>query len=191
MSMIGIEKLNKIINNSKDLPNLHPAGVLELLDKEIKTSLRQTKEDRSIPDGMDIAMCEFDFKNRKVIFSGANRPLWLIKHTDGNIIEYPPVKRGIGGFYDIDQEYKDEILDISPNDMVYVFSDGYHDQFGGEDNRKLMKKNLKKILVSVHMEEPVKQKETLDNYFNKWKKDEMQVDDILIIGIRYRHPRKS
>ena len=185
MSMIGIEKLNKIVNRAEKMHGLHPAQILTLLDKEIKESLRQTKKYDSMPDGMDMALCEFDFNTGNVYYSGAKRPLWLFKNEDGQMVEYAPVKKSIGGYYEEGLKFKNYLLDISHGDMIYIFSDGYEDQFGGEKNKKLRKKNLQTIFASVYRQESNQQLEFLNNFFDTWKKNEFQVDDVMIVGIRY------
>lgn len=184
MSMIGMEKLNDIVSRSGDIKNLHPAQILNQLDNEIKKAFRQATTD-SLSDGMDIALCEFDFNSGNVWYAGANRPLWIIKNSNGEVIEYQPIKKGIGDIYEEDVEYKNIQPDISPGDMIYFFSDGYEDQFGGDRKRKLMKKNLKALFASVHKLPAPKQYEYLDTYFNTWKKGESQVDDLLVVGIRH------
>jgi serine phosphatase RsbU (regulator of sigma subunit) len=184
MSMIGIEKLNDIVNQTS-ATDIHPAEILQLLDKELINTLRQTGAQDSVSDGMDIAICEFNFTSGEVIYAGANRPLWILKNKSGKIIEYEPVKKGIGDIYEYNPQYKNILLDIEPNDMIYIFSDGYEDQFGGDKKRKLMKKNMKAFFSSVHLQSPEEQREKLENYFKNWKQGEIQVDDVLILGIRY------
>ncbi len=186
MSMIGIEKLNDLVTQSPNPTGLHPAEILHLLDEEIKKTLRQPGAEESLSDGMDIALCEFNFNTGEVIYSGANRPLWIAKNKTGKVIEYAPVMKGIGDVYEHNPQYKNSLLDIAPDDMIYLFSDGYEDQFGGERKRKLMKKNMKTLFSSMHQQTPAQQCEYLENYFKSWKQDEMQVDDVLILGIRYK-----
>lgn len=186
MSMIGIEKLNDLVTQSPNPTGLHPAEILHLLDEEIKKTLRQPGVEESLSDGMDIALCEFNFKTGEVIYSGANRPLWIVKNTTDKVIEYAPVMKGIGDAYEHNPPYKNSLLDIAPDDMIFLFSDGYEDQFGGERKRKLMKKNMKTLFSSIHQQTPAQQHEYLENYFKNWKQDEMQVDDVLILGVRYK-----
>lgn len=184
MSMIGVEKLNDIVNQLP-MGELHPAQILHLLDEEIKHTLRHPGATGSLSDGLDIALCEFNFKSGEVMYSGANRPLWVVKNDGGNILEYAPVKKGIGDILEQASPYKNNVLDISPNDMIYLFSDGFHDQFGGESKKKLMKKNMKEILSFIHAQSAANQRKYLEKYFENWKHGEPQVDDVLILGIRY------
>ena len=101
------------------------------------------------------------------------------------MVEYAPVKKSIGGYYEEGLKFKNYLLDISHGDMIYIFSDGYEDQFGGEKNKKLRKKNLQTLFTSVYRQESHQQLEFLNNFFDTWKKDEFQIDDVMIVGIRY------
>ncbi len=182
LTMLGIEKLNIIINqHHSDMPS--PSTLLNKLDMEMKATLMNSGNQETSHDGMDIAICDFDMKSNNITFSGANRPLWVIK-PDGNLIELKPAKRGIGQQYENHFKFFDHSLIVNQGDMLYLFSDGYESQFGGSRNRKIMKKNLKKLLTSIHMKPPLYQKELLHAFFNAWKKEEEQIDDVLIMGIR-------
>jgi serine phosphatase RsbU (regulator of sigma subunit) len=182
MSMIGIEKLEEISAMSG---SLHPAEMLTELDRRIKKSLRQNSPTASSAfDGMDIALCEFNKNTGEVLFCGANRPLWVYG-ANNKLNEYPPVKRGIGGRYEILLEFTNQKIELNPNDMLYMFSDGYADQFGGEKKSKLSRKNFRNLLSRTYMLETDKQQEHLNNFFDTWKADESQLDDVLVMGIRY------
>ncbi len=186
MSMIGVEKLNDIFTQASHIGELHPAEILHHLDEELKKTLRQPGAEGSLSDGMDIALCEFNYNTGEVIYAGANRPLWIVKNKSGKVTEYAPVKKGIGDVYEHSPQYTNNILDVDTDDMIYIFSDGYEDQFGGDKKRKLMKKNMKVLFSSIHQQTPAQQCEYLENYFKNWKQEEMQVDDVLILGIRFK-----
>lgn len=182
MSMIGIEKLEEI---SAMADSLHPAEMLTELDKRIKKSLRQNSPTSSSAfDGMDIALCEFNRNTGEVLFCGANRPLWVYG-ANNKLNEYPPVKRGIGGRYESLLEFTNQKVELASKDMLYMFTDGYSDQFGGEKKTKLLKKNFRDILSRIHTKSTAKQLEYLNNFFDSWKAEEPQLDDVLVMGIRY------
>ena len=178
MSMIGNSLLNEIILTKKITS---PSAILSSLNRSIFKVLKQnTSESR---DGMDMALCMIDPKNNTLTYSGANRELLLIRN--GELIEYKPTKNAIGGFTDSNTIFKETIIDIQPNDLFYMTTDGYADQFGGEKGKKLMTKNFKDFLLQIHtLPMPVQQDE-LDKKIQSWMGNaHAQVDDILVIGIK-------
>ena len=178
MSMIGNSILNEIILTKKITS---PSAILSSLNRSIFKVLKQnTSESR---DGMDMALCMIDPKNNTLTYSGANRELLLIRN--GELIEYKPTKNAIGGFTDSNTIFKETVIDIQPNDLFYMTTDGYADQFGGEKGKKLMTKNFKDFLLQIHtLPMPVQQDE-LDKKIQSWMGNaHAQVDDILVIGIK-------
>ncbi len=178
MSMIGNSILNEIILTKKITS---PSAILSSLNRSIFKVLKQnTSESR---DGMDMALCMIDPKNNTLTYSGANRELLLIRN--GELIEYKPTKNAIGGFTDSNTIFKETVIDIQPNDLFYMTTDGYADQFGGEKGKKLMTKNFKDFLLQIHtLQMPVQQDE-LDKKIQSWMGNaHAQVDDILVIGIK-------
>jgi len=179
MSMIGTTLLNKIILEKKIT---RPKEILKELDGEIKQALRQHTADAT-RDGMDMCLCCLDRTSKKLAYAGAMRPLFLVR--DRQLTEYNPTKQAIGGFsYGKEKEFEETEIALKANDMFYLFSDGYADQFGGEKGKKLMAKNFKKILSSIAETDLHKQEENLKRVYNNWKGDLDQVDDMLIIGVR-------
>ncbi len=178
MSMIGNSILNEIILTKKITS---PSAILSSLNRSIFKVLKQnTSESR---DGMDMALCMINPKNNTLTYSGANRELLLIRN--GELIEYKPTKNAIGGFTDSNTIFKETVIDIQPNDLFYMTTDGYADQFGGEKGKKLMTKNFKDFLLQIHtLQMPVQQDE-LDKKIQSWMGNaHAQVDDILVIGIK-------
>jgi len=178
MSMIGNSILNEIILTKKITS---PSAILSSLNRSIFKVLKQnTSESR---DGMDMALCMINPKNNTLTYSGANRELLLIRN--GELIEYKPTKNAIGGFTDSNTIFKETVIDIQPNDLFYMTTDGYADQFGGEKGKKLMTKNFKDFLLQIHtLPMPVQQDE-LDKKIQSWMGNaHAQVDDILVIGIK-------
>jgi serine phosphatase RsbU (regulator of sigma subunit) len=137
----------------------------------------------TLRDGMDIALCCIDFKNMKMDYAGANNPLILVRN--GEALTFDANKAPIGAF--VGEEltvFKDHEIDLLKGDMLYIFSDGYADQFGGPDNKKFLKRHFKELLAEIYAEPVIKQKELLDLAFETWKGEHEQIDDILVIGIR-------
>jgi ligand-binding sensor domain-containing protein len=179
MSMIGTTLLNKIVLEKKIVS---PKQILSELDNEIKQALKQHTESAT-RDGMDICLVCVNLENKKAIYAGAMRPLFLVRNHQ--LIEYSPTKHAIGGFsYGKDKTFEEIEIDLQENDMFYLFSDGYADQFGGENGKKLMLKNFKKILISIAEMELAKQQENLKRVYNNWKGELDQIDDVLVIGFK-------
>lgn len=180
MSIVGSNNLNYAVNVKGAR---HSEVVLNELNQAVTETLRQHRNVISIRDGMDIALCCFDFKAKKLEYSGANNPLVQIRNNE--IISYEPTKAPIGAFVgDQLTQFKRNETDIQKNDMFYIFSDGYADQFGGPENKKFLKRNFKELLAQISTLPVQEQKERLDKAFEDWKGEHEQVDDILVIGIK-------
>ncbi|MES2763240.1 MAG: SpoIIE family protein phosphatase [Bacteroidota bacterium] len=177
MSMIAIEKLNSAILIHKE-----PSDILHRLNIDIKHALSNPSNE--VNDGMDIAICSIDTKNKTLKFSGANRPLWFIQKGQTTLQEIKGTKRAIGGFADEHQYYINHSVKFEEGDTFYIFSDGYADTFGGHAGKKLMTRKFKEILVGIQDRNMIEQGKYLEAFIDKWKARTEQVDDILVIGIR-------
>ena len=178
MSMIGSSLLNRIIIE-KGITK--PAIILDQLHKAVIESLRQTENESN--DGMDVSICCFDFIKNKLEYAGANRPLWLVRDNELEVIK--PDKFPIGGTQISRQnDYTNHILELNANDSIYIFTDGFADQFGGINFKKMMTGKLKELLLSIQNLSMPDQKNFLQNFFNNWKGIIEQVDDVLVIGIK-------
>ncbi|MBL7892907.1 MAG: SpoIIE family protein phosphatase [Bacteroidia bacterium] len=178
MSMIGNNILNQV---TKDKSINKPSHVLNYLDEKVLETLKRSGQDQ-VRDGMDIAFCAIDMKKRTLEYAGANRPMVLIRKSE--IIEYKPNKLSIGGHSQMKKEFTDVVVPLQEGDTIYIFTDGYADQFGGESGKKFKYKNLLSLLQSIQADDMPKQKELLDQATKKWRGNNEQVDDILIIGLR-------
>jgi len=185
MSMIGMEQLNEIINIHQIFS---PNEILTKLDEGIKKHLKQSEN--QIRDGMDIAMILLDKNKNEVIFSGAKNPLYYVhQNQNPEIVELKATIKAIGGRetrQDVFFEAKTIALEPNQETMFYLMSDGYEDQFGGEKDKKFMKKNLRELLLAIHHKPVEEQYEILDQTIEKWKNGREQTDDILIIGLRWK-----
>jgi serine phosphatase RsbU (regulator of sigma subunit) len=178
MSMIGSALLNQIINE-KNITE--PAHILDELNEGVIHSLKQ--RDGESNDGMDISICSFDLKNNIVQFAGANRPLWLVRNNE--LVTYKPDKFPIGGLQiQREEKFTNHEIALQKNDTLYLFSDGYADQFGGNKGKKLMSKKFKDSLLAIQGLSMQDQEKHLRDLFKNWKGSSEQVDDVLVIGIK-------
>ncbi len=184
MSMLGISSLSEIVKEIEIRTNRIPdaAEILNELRTKIKISLRQTGKTGEQKDGMDIALCMIDYRNKKLHFAGAYNPMILIRN--GNLIEYKGDRMPIGIHIGTEKDFTNNKIEYQLEDVVYLFSDGFADQFGGDDGRKFLIKNLKELLLSIHHEPMEKQKILLEETLENWKNNYEQVDDISIIGLK-------
>ncbi len=175
MSMMGVELLNEAVNESHS-----PAKILQLVDEGIRKALHTNNID-SKKDGMDMALCAFDFDKNVMKFCGANRPVYRIRNNALDI--FLPQKTAVGfseqGFAFVNQE-----IDIQKNDAIYLFSDGYADQFGGARDKKLTTKKFKDLLMLMQTIPIREQGLELEKFITNWAGSRQQVDDMLVIGLR-------
>ena len=179
MSMLGISFLNEIVNKGevKDA-----AGVLNKLRESVMDSLRQTGKANEAKDGMDIALCVIDKSTNIVEYAGAYNPLYIIR--DGELIQHKADKMPIGIYFREPKPFNNNEVEVQKNDIIYIFSDGYVDQFGGKSGRKFMSKRFRELLLSVSTEPLQKQREILDVKLDLWMGDISQIDDIIVLGIK-------
>lgn len=177
MSLIGAEKLEDAISQ-----NTSPGQILSVLNNNIKNALHQDGSDEATRDGMDIAIYLVSPDRSKITYAGANRPLWILRSNE--IIEIKATKCAIGGTTPFNQKFEESTLTIEKNDIIYTFSDGFADQFGGTAGKKMMTKKLKEELISISKLSMQEQKIELEKFFNEWKGSNEQVDDVLLIGTK-------
>lgn len=161
-----------------------PSKILHELNKGLARMLHQDSRIDSVRDGMDIALCVFDRKRGVVEFAGAFNPMWIIRN--GELMEFDGNKFPVGDYVENDKvEFKKIELQIEKGDLLYIFSDGYPDQFGGSLGKKLKYSGFKKILLSLVGLPMKEQKEVLIKEFYNWKGELEQLDDICVMGIRF------
>ncbi|MDF2435634.1 MAG: response regulator with CheY-like receiver, AAA-type ATPase, and DNA-binding domain [Bacteroidota bacterium] len=178
MSMIGNNILNQIVVESGITAT---DKILELLNKEIRKALKQDGFEAT-KDGMDIALLCFN-SDSEIEYSGAQRPLWIVHNNE--IKEIKADKQSIGGLQnETEKTFNKHIVHLQKGDSIYIFSDGYVDQFGGTEGKKFMSKQLKSILLNIHHLPILQQEKFLDDTIENWKSDKEQIDDILVIGIK-------
>lgn len=209
VSMLGMSLLNEIVNKNN---NIQPNEVLNQLRNEIKVSLKQHNQFNETKDGMDIALCRINKKEGVLAFAGAHNPMYLIRNKTDNFSEEQIDKIGNKkirkfiadneiynfylyevkadfqpiGVYVREREFTNVELEIVKGDKIYIFSDGYIDQFGGEKGNKYQSVNFKRKILSIQNMSLNQQKASLIDNFEKWTseyKTYNQLDDVLVVGI--------
>lgn len=180
MSMIGNNLLNRAIveNGLKE-----PGMVLRHMDASLNNMLKDDAEGLAVNDGMDLSLCMIDHNNNVLEFAAAQSSMLMVQNGEPNLFQGS--KFSIGGFgSSADKDFETTKLSYNTSDMVYMFSDGYQDQFGGKKGKKFYKKNLIKLLESAS-DGPMKEQElTVLETFVNWKGNGMQMDDVTVMGIR-------
>jgi serine phosphatase RsbU (regulator of sigma subunit) len=178
MSMIGINALNGLVNRGVSETNL----ILDSLDNEIRTALRQESSGNN--DGMDIALCIYRQSKKIIEYSGAKNPLVYIQNNE--LFQVKGDIHSIGGSKKHKQTFffKKHEIQIDKPTTVYLFSDGYKDQFGGNDNAKFMSKKLNELLLKIHRMPMEDQMIVLQKTIDEWKGSRDQTDDILVMGLK-------
>ncbi|MBN1387156.1 MAG: DUF4154 domain-containing protein [Bacteroidales bacterium] len=179
MSMLGVTMLNEIVNG-RDITR--PDEILNILRDEIIHSLKQSIEEDRVKDGMDMTVLAIDFKNDKVKLAGANNPLCIVRNS--KLLTFKVDKMPVAIHYNM-KPFSLQEIELKKGDCLYMFSDGFGDQFGGPKGKKFMVKNLKDELVKLSNLPMLKQGGKLSEIFEEWKGDSPQVDDVTVIGIRY------
>jgi len=201
MSMLGMAFLDQIVSND---PSINAAEVLNQMRQNVMSSLKQGEKGKS-RDGMDMALSIIDWENNILEFAGANNPLYIISkdtkknnsvlkkeeiilpkvigNNGYNLFEIKPDKMPIGYYIKTD-DFTNHEIKIVKGDIIFMFSDGYADQFGGEDGKKFKYKKFKQLLLS-NADLPIEQQQLIiDNTFEEWKKGYEQLDDIIVVGIK-------
>ena len=183
MSMLGISYLTEIVQR-REITQANQ--VLNELRKQIKYSLRQHGERDESKDGIDLALCVLDLKNNMMQYSGANNPLYLIRDINGKpeLKEFKADRMPLGYYQGKDRAFTSHDIALEEGDTIYLFSDGFIDQKGGEDNKKYMSKGFKNTLLEIQDQAMHDQKDILDKSLSDWMGSNSQMDDILVIGVR-------
>ncbi len=186
MSMLGITFLNEIVTKN---PNIHANEILNELRIHIISSLRQTGSAGESRDGLDIALCILNHEKKELEYAGANNPLYLIR--DNKLIETKADRMPIGIHRRAKESFENHVIPLQKDDVIYIFSDGFIDQFGGEDGRKFLANNFKNLLIEHSSKSMFDQRMIVEKAFEDWKGDRKQLDDILVIGFRTAFDKKE
>lgn len=183
MSMLGMSYLNEIVHR-REITQANQ--ILNELRRQIRNSLRQHGQPEESKDGIDMALCVIDEKNRVLQYSGANNPLYLIRDKNGTpeLTEFKADRMPLGFYPGKFKTFMNSEIHIEFGDVLYLFSDGFIDQKGGAEGKKFLSKNFKKLLLEIHEEPMQDQKQILDKTITDWMGEHPQIDDMLVIGIR-------
>ena len=179
MSLIGHNGLNQA---AKERNKSRPSEVLADLNRIAYEALHKDREQYLVRDGMDMALCSYDPARGVLEYAGANCPLYLVR--EGQVLPFAPDKNAIGSFDLTGHSFTDHRIRLQTGDMVYIFSDGYPDQFGGPKGKKFLYRRFRELLVEISTHPTDRQRNMLNDAFNAWRGAHEQVDDILVIGMR-------
>ena len=186
-AMVSVVCHNAMNSAIKELNIIEPGKILdktrEIVVAQFNKSENSEIASMSIRDGMDIALCVLNSATNELKYAGAFSPLWILR-SKANQIEEIKANRQPVGKVDNPESFKTHAVNLEKGDSVYVFSDGYADQFGGVKGKKLMYKPFKKLLVSIKNESMEDKLKLLNSYFENWKGELEQVDDVCIIGVK-------
>lgn len=180
MSMIGSNMLKNIVEEKNVTV---PSIILDEMNRNIRTTFNHNNVGGKIVDGMDAALCSFDLATGRLEFAGAKRPLMLVKKDRHEIMkadnfsichETPPHFK-----------FTNQVVNLEKDDYIYMFTDGYTDQFGGEDGKRFMKSKFIELINSVREIEMSEQHAFVEHTFDKWKGENEQVDDVLVMGFKF------
>lgn len=181
MSLIAHQFLKQIVIEDKCY---EPAAILKKLDSKLIEALYQHTNDE-VRDGMDIALCCIDAKEKTITFSGALRPLFYFNGSQ--LIELKGSRHAIGGLCNNGEkkDYGQEVILYKDGDCIYLTSDGYQSQFNGCTGKKMMKTRLRSLLEGAATKNAEEQELILKNYLVDWRGKEEQVDDVLVVGVKF------
>lgn len=179
MSLVGHNGLNQVV---KERGITDPVEVLRHLNRIAYETLHMDRA-QNVRDGMDMALCTVDLNTMVLEYAGANCPLYLVRGQE--VLQFSPSKLPIGGFALERSMFTGHTIQLQPGDSVYIFSDGYADQFGGQKGKKFLYRQFRELLLQVQGLEPVMRKAKLIEVFNTWKGPLEQVDDVLVLGVKF------
>jgi len=182
MSIIGTNLINKIIRSNKIQ---HPSELLKELNKEVKSTLNQEHSGEISEDGMDMTVFKVNTKEKTLSLSLANHNAFIIQDNKIETIEGDIFSIGDNLSNSLEVSYVDYNFDYTKEIVLYMFSDGFQDQFGGVNDKKYTQKQLKEKLFEIHKMEFDKQKEIMKSELVNWQNDKSQIDDILLVGIKF------
>ncbi len=179
MSMLGISFLNEIVDKNNVT---EPGRILDMLRESVVSSLKQRQAESETRDGMDMALSKISYKKNMLWFAGAYNPLWLVRN--GELTEQRADRMPIA-IYDNMHAFTTHDIALRKGDSLYMFSDGYADQFGGPEGKKFKSRHFQELLLSMQDKPMDEQKEILNASIEEWRGDYEQVDDIVVVGIKY------
>ena len=179
MSLVGHNILKDILKNTSATK---PGEILDRLREGIVSALRVDDSGKQAKDGMDMTLCAINYNTMELQYAAAFNPLYIIRK--GELILYPANKFPIGSYIGEKANFDNHTIKLQKGDQIYIFSDGYADQFGGPNGKKFMVGNFRKLLTQITELPSGNQKEKLDSTLLTWQGGQEQVDDVLVIGVK-------
>lgn len=181
MSLIGYNSLNKIV---REMKIQQPSDILNQLNEEVTKTLHNYGREESISDGMDISLIRYNRETHVLDYAGAFNPLWIIRKRE--LLETRADRFAIGRSPHEGKKFSNDTTQLQPDDTIYLFTDGYADQFGGPDNKKFKTAKFKEYVINIQQYSMQVQKEMLEENIEKWRGNNIQVDDILVMGRKFK-----
>jgi serine phosphatase RsbU (regulator of sigma subunit)/HAMP domain-containing protein len=179
MSIVGYNLLKDILNNTNATT---PASIMDKMNDGVANTLHSGSSDKQTKDGMDMTLCALNYKTLELQFSAAFNPLYIVRNNE--LLQFKADKFPIGMFIGEKQNFTNNSIQLQKGDHVYIFSDGYADQFGGPRGKKFMAGNFRGLLTEMSQLPIEKQRINLNQTIEEWRGNLEQVDDILVIGIK-------
>lgn len=179
LTVLGITFLHGIVSR---LETNNPASALTILRNRVKEVFRSSEKNNK--NGLDIALCSIDTETHILQFAGAYNPLWIMRGNE--LLEYKATSNPIG-FYPKEKEFENHTIELQDNDKIYIFSDGYVDQIGGDKRRKFMKRKFRELIKTMSSKPMKEQNEILKTTLDEWQGDFSQIDDIIVMGLTYNY----
>lgn len=178
-AMVSVVCNNALNRAVREYGLINPGEILDKVRELVIGEFEKSEEE--VKDGMDISLCALSLNENRLLWSGANNPLWLIRNNE--LIEYKPNKQPIGKYAN-PKPFTSHQIDLQKGDTFYIFTDGYEDQFGGEKGKKFKTAAMKQLFLSMQKLDMNKQRVEIDRIFEDWKGNLEQVDDVCVIGVR-------
>lgn len=179
-ALVSVVCSNALHRTLKEFGITEPGKMLDRVRELVVETF--SKNETEVKDGMDISLCVYHEKKNELQWSGANNPLWLVRNNE--LIEYKPNKQPVG-FHSGAEPFSTHIVPLEKNDILYLFTDGYQDQFGGDKGKKFKAANLKSLLLKIHGLSLADQHQTLAIGLDQWRGSLEQVDDVCIMGVKF------
>ncbi len=177
VSVVCHEALNRVV---KEIKLYQPDEILNRVRQMVIETFEKSEEE--VSDGMDIALCSLNYRTNKLQYAGANNPIYIIRN--GKLIEIKANKQPIGKYAEL-KNFTNHSFDIEIGDSIYLFTDGFADQFGGDKGKKFKYKAFKKLILSIQHQSIEEQEKSMTKAFNTWKGCLEQIDDVCVMGIRF------
>lgn len=180
MSLVGHNILKDIINHTNIIK---PSEIMDKLREGVINTLNADNSGKDTKDGMDMTLCCINYNTIELQYAAAFNPLYLVRN--GELVQHEANKFPIGKYIGEREKFTNHTIQLQKNDQVFIFSDGYADQFGGPKGKKFMVGNFRKLLGNISKLSIKNQKDTLESTLNNWQGDNEQVDDVLVIGVKF------